>query len=231
MVTKQFWKKSIIEFTNLLKKEKEKQMVRILNSDFEVFPNVFSPVYSSDTTWFAEKIVPLTKKKKFLEIGSGSGVIACLAAINGATYVVATDINPHAVNNIYSNAKLHSLNISVRKGNVFQPIKKNELFDIIFWNHPFYCSTEFDSNDVVSLSVYDADYKHLRDFFHASKTHLETEGQLILGTSNVGRINLIKKIAKFEGFHYSLIEKTEVPVYKGKKIKMDLRIYSFRLNK
>src|SRR5580698_384150 len=111
MVTKKYWKTPIIEFISLVKQEKEKKLVKILDISFEVFPNVFSPIYSSDTAWFAEKIIPLIQKKKFLEIGSGAGVVVCLAAIHGAINVIATDINPHAINNVLSNAKLHSLPI------------------------------------------------------------------------------------------------------------------------
>ena len=200
-----------------------------MGTSFFVLPEVFSPIYSSDTAWFAEKIIPLINKKKFLEIGSGAGVIACLAALHGAINVIATDINPHAINNILSNAKLHSLQIEARIGSVFDPILKDEVFDVIFWNHPFYYLDEkLNENDLVSFSVYDTEYQYLKDFFLNGKKHLEKDGQLILGTSNVARINLIKKLAKEEGYSMCLLEKTEVPIYKEMKIKMDLRVYSFK---
>ena len=228
MVNKAYWRKPITEFTRLVKQEKEKRMIEILSTPFEVFPKVFSPVYSSDTMWFAEKMIPLAKNKKFLEIGSGSGVIACLAAIHGAIQVVATDINPNAVNNITANAKRHFLSIDAREGSVFDPILHSELFDVIFWNHPFYClDEEISDNDMVSLSVYDTDYRFLKQFFLNGKMHLERNGQLILGTSNVARINLIRKFAKDTGYNICLLEKITVPVFKEKKNKMDLRLYSF----
>lgn len=229
MVSKKYWQRSIIEFINLVKQGKEKKLVNVLGTSFEVFPEVFSPIYSSDTAWFAEQIIPLIPKKKFLEIGSGSGVVACLAAIHGAINVVATDINPHAINNVLSNAKLHSLPIETRLGSVFDPISNDELFHVIFWNHPFYYLNEkIKDNDPLSLSVYDTEYQSLRKFFCNGKAHLEKDGQLILGTSNVARINLIKILAKEEGYKMCLLEKTEVPVHKEKKIKMDLRLYSFK---
>lgn len=138
MVAKKHWKKSICEFVELVKQVKKNETVKVLGVSFLVYPGVFSPIYSSDTAWFAEKIVPFTKNKTFLEIGSGAGIIACLAANFGASNVVATDINPQAVKNTISNSKLHSLNISVREGSVFDPIDNDEKFDIIFWNHPFF---------------------------------------------------------------------------------------------
>ncbi len=226
MVSKKYWEKAILEFANLVKCEKEIKEVEIEGYLFKVFPGVFSPVYSSDTAWFAKKIVPLTKNKNFLEIGSGTGVIACLAALNGAN-VVATDINPCSIENIRVNTSLHELKISIREGSLFSPLSKNENFDLIFWNHPFYFSTENAKNDYVLSSVYDSNYNYLKEFFCKAKDHLNQGGLLLLGTSNVARLNYIKKFAKLYDYQINLRDKTDVPVYKEKRIKMDLRIYSF----
>ncbi len=228
MVSKRRWKKSIDDFVDLVKKVKENRSVVMHGIKFDVFPNVFSPVYSSDTIWFAGEIIPLVKDRSFLEIGAGTGVIACLAAIHGAKEVTATDINQDAINNIRHNAKLHSLKITVKKGDVFHPIKKNKDFDLIFWNHPFYLSSQRDiGRDVLLRSVYDAQYKSLAKFFRQGKKHLKSDGKLLLGTSNVAKINLIKKMARECGYRYSLLAKTYVSVYQGGKVKMDLRIYEF----
>lgn len=230
MVSKKYWERSITDFISLVKGENRERNIEILGVSFLVFPGVFSPVYSSDTAWFAEKIVPLIKNKRFLEIGAGTGVISCLAAINGALQVQATDINPEAIENICANAKIHSLNISIKKGCVFDPIDKDELFDIIFWNHPFYCTDKnFSKNEMIALSVYDTEYQSLKKFFQHGKRHLLENGRLILGTSNVARVNLIKRIAVDTGYEVSLLEKVEVPVYRGKKVKMDLRMYEFKV--
>ena len=44
-----------------------------------------------------------------------------------------------AIKNIKLNADIHCLDISIKKGSVFDPIQINNRFDLIFWNHPFYC--------------------------------------------------------------------------------------------
>ncbi len=228
MVSKKYWEKPIADFIKLVKANKEIRSVEVLGIPFQVFPGVFSPVYSSDTAWFAQKIIPLVRGKTFLEIGSGTGVIACLAAMKGAVHVTATDINPSAIKNIRLNKKMHSLDVTVKKGSVFDPIEKKEIFDVIFWNHPFYCSDNFgEEKDVLMKSVHDNKYLYLKEFFAKGKLHLNQNGSLILGTSNVARINEIKKIAKYHGYKCSLIEKTYVPIYKGRKVKMDLRLYEF----
>ncbi len=226
MVSKNYWNRSIEQFVELVKKNKKIEKITIQNIEFFVLPGVFSPVYSSDTSWFAERIIPLVKNQKFLEIGSGSGIIACLASLGGASSVVATDINSEAIKNIKINANMHSLNISVRKGSVFNPIKKNETFDLIFWNHPFqYIEKKIPKKDNIQSSVSDTKYRFLNEYFLQGKNHLNENGKLLLGTSNIARINEIKKIADKNGYVMNLIEKGIVPVFKEKKVKMDLRIY------
>lgn len=230
MVAKKYWEKPINEFINLVRGDNKVKNVEILGFSFQVLPEVFSPVYSSDTAWFAEKVVPLTKNKKFLEIGSGTGIIACLASINGASQVTATDINPNAVENICCNSKQHSLNISIREGSLFEPIASTELFDIIFWNHPFYCwEKEPFKNDMLALSVYDVKYQFLKEFFRNGKKYLRKNGQLILGTGTSARLSLIKKIGRDEGYKSILLDEIVVPVFKGKKTRMGLRIYAFEI--
>lgn len=81
---------------------------------------------------------------------------------------------------------------------------------------------------MITASVCDERYQFLKRFFCEGKRYLEKNGQLILGTSNIARINLIKKMAKDEGYQMNLLEKIEVPVYKDKKVNMDLRIYVFK---
>lgn len=230
MPSKVYWKRLSIDFFNNLKNIKKEIIVKIAGHSFIALPEVFSPACSSDTQWFAEKIAPLVRNLSFLEIGTGTGIIACLASLNGASKVVATDINPSAIRNtIINQIRLH-LDFSVRTGSVFDPICENELFDIIFWNHPFNYSDEimFD-NDMLGLSLFDFKYEALKKFFQEGKKHLSKNGKLLLGTGNIAKIHLIKQIAKSEGYKISLIEKTNVSAYKTRKAKMDLRIYSFEI--
>lgn len=233
MVAKKYWEKKIIDFVELVKLTKEEKQFEMLGFNFKLLPGVFSPIHSSDTTWFAKKIAPITMGKKFLEIGSGTGVIACLASIYQAAQVVATDINPEAVKNTILNAKLNAKNISTRLGNMFDPIAQDERFDIIFWNHPFhYIDEEIIDEKMLFSSVFDTKYRSLKEFFRKGKNHLTDNGKLVLGSSNIARINIIKKLAKDEGYTLENFEKTLVPVYKGEKTQMDIRIYTFsRANK
>jgi release factor glutamine methyltransferase len=228
MVSKKYWENSIKDFISVVRQVIDLEQFEMQGLSFVALPMVFSPKYSSDTEWFAQKIIPLIKNKAFLEIGSGTGAIACLAANNYAKCVVATDINPHAVENIAMNAKNNNLNVSVRQGSVLDPISVKEKFDIIFWNHPFYYTHEKLTEDSwIETAVCDINYESLKKFFRQGKLHLTKHGRIILGTSNIARLNVIKKIALTEGYKIVSLEKREVPVYKGKRTKMDIRLYVF----
>jgi release factor glutamine methyltransferase len=223
MPSKDFWKKATEDFVNDLKKVNKNTETEIMGKIFTVMPGVFSPAYSTDTRWFAERMVPIIGKSTFLEIGTGTGVIACLAVLNGAK-VIATDINPQAIENTKLNQKNLGINFEIRLGSVFSPIKENEKFDVIFWNHPFNY-TDDKVNDMLTASVFDEKYSDLKRYFIHAKEHLLPQGKLLLGTGNIARINLIKKMAKEQGYELKLLEKIEVPVYEGQKVNMDLRLY------
>lgn len=232
MTSKKYFEKIIFDFIGMLRKFKEHSKFKMLGYSFISLPGVFSPVISSDTKWFVKKIIPNIYNSSFLEIGTGTGTIACLAALKGASKVVATDINPKAIKNTKLNQKYLGINFSVRKGNTFEPIKKNELFDIIFWNHPFgYTKDKQVTKNTLNKSVFDYEYNSLKDFFKNGKYHLKKNGKLLLGSSNFAKINLIKSLAKQEGYKLILLDKSCVSAYKKRKTKIDLRLYLLDIQK
>jgi HemK-related putative methylase len=72
-----------------------------------------------------------------LDLCTGGGMIALFAAKSGAK-VIATDINPRAIEFARLNAKFNGLEerIDFRIGNLFEPVKEIR-FDIILVNPPF----------------------------------------------------------------------------------------------
>jgi release factor glutamine methyltransferase len=101
---------------------------------FEVDEHVYEP--AEDTFLVAEKLN--TKKDVVLEIGTGCGILAILAAKN-AKKVVAVDINPYAIDCAKRNAKNNGVHnrIEFRQGNLFEPIKDGEKFSLIIFNSPY----------------------------------------------------------------------------------------------
>ena len=76
-----------------------------------------------------------------LDLGTGSGIQSLLAARHAA-WVVATDLNPRALNFAAVNARLNGLaNIEFRQGNLYEPVATRQ-FDLIVANPPFVVSPE-----------------------------------------------------------------------------------------
>lgn len=78
--------------------------------------------------------LPVRAGERVLEIGSGLGLAAVLAARAGAG-VVATDIVPEAVEAIRGNAALNGVIVDARLGDCYAPVGA-ERFDLICTNPP-----------------------------------------------------------------------------------------------
>jgi release factor glutamine methyltransferase len=80
----------------------------------------------------------VNKGDEVLDMGSGCGILAVLAAEN-AERVVAVDINPHAVAWTKRNAEINGVaaKIEPRIGDLFEAVRSSEQFDVILFNAPY----------------------------------------------------------------------------------------------
>jgi release factor glutamine methyltransferase len=102
---------------------------------FYVSENVYEP--AEDSFLFAENLS--VKEGDFvLDMGTGCGILGIIAA-EKASYVVAVDINPYAVQCTKENAKLnHVMNkMLFIQGDLFAPLRIGEKFDLILFNAPY----------------------------------------------------------------------------------------------
>lgn len=106
---------------------------------YQASPQVYEP--AEDTFLLADNL-EVERMSRALEIGTGTGLIAIIAA-RKASKVIATDVNPHALDctlkNIITNK---AFNVELRKGDLFEPVE-DEKFDLILFNTP-YLPTEED---------------------------------------------------------------------------------------
>jgi methylase of polypeptide subunit release factors len=88
-----------------------------------------------------DSLTPRPRLARALDVGTGSGVHALLAARHAA-HVVATDVNPRALAYTQLNAALNGLtNVERRQGSLFDPVG-GETFDLITCNAPYVVSPE-----------------------------------------------------------------------------------------
>ncbi len=80
--------------------------------------------------------------ERALDVGAGSGVEALLAARH-ADRVVATDVNPRALELARLAARLNGTELELREGSLFDPVA-GERFDLIVANPPFVISPDAD---------------------------------------------------------------------------------------
>lgn len=192
---------------------------------FKVLPEVYAPTAFTDTLWFAEKIREIVGTKSLLEIGTGTGAISVFAALNGAK-VVATDINPAAVENARANAEKHKVNISVRQGNLYEPLQPDEKFDFIFWAHPFN-NWEEPVDDMLLISGMDYQYQALKGYIEGAKAHLSECGKLLLGTGDTADLQMILDTAEVNGYSLNLLKEITMPLEEdGEAVITDL-LYEF----
>jgi len=110
------------------------------NFEFVINKNVYEP--AEDSFLFAENL-EVKKGERVLDMGTGSGILGILSSIK-AKEVIGIDINPYAVHCAKKNAELNNVAtcISFIQGDLFGPLNKKDLFDLILFNAPYLPETE-----------------------------------------------------------------------------------------
>lgn len=177
------------------------EKAQIAGHEFMIHAKVFHAGYFPSTAWFASEICKLLKSSgTFCEVGCGSGVISCLAALsNPKLKVTSTDINPFASENTKLNAERLGVNkrVTVFTGDVLDSIKPNTTFDMILWVLPFGFLDPGTTIDLEETQVFDPGYRALRKLFQTAKKHLSPKGRLFIGfSSDLGHPELLEQLAK-----------------------------------
>ncbi len=88
----------------------------------------------SEDSFLLLDAIPNFSRKRVLEMGCGSGVIAVELALRGNT-VTAVDINPRAVDATLNLAEERGVEIRALTGNLFSAV--SGLYDVIVFNPPY----------------------------------------------------------------------------------------------
>lgn len=185
---------------------------------FIVHPNVFSPRYFTDSAWFAQEVPKLVGKRSLLDVGTGTGIVALFAGLNGANGL-AIDINPEAVANARENLTRHGVHFDARQSDLYGKVRDSERFDVLFWNHPFNRTRpprRFRRFMPELLQAgFDEGYRALEGYIAGADAHLETGGQLLLGTGSGADQWAIGALAEKYGRDVRLLKGAEMPLVPG----------------
>ncbi len=196
------------------------RLVRYLGKDFLVYKNVFWPF--KDSLPLARNFT-VRKGECVLDVGTGSGILAVLAAYKGAGRVVALDINTSAVKAAWENARRHGLSsiIEVRTSDMFDALKKEEKFDVILTNPPFRNKA---ARNVREAAQWDTGFSFHERFFSEIKKYLKPRSRIYMAQANYGDIAFMKRLARKAGFRTKRVGTHAMP-------KGDPRVfYAFELS-
>ena len=146
------------------------------------FPQDFVAAYTAASR-LCDALTPRPRVERALDVGTGSGVHALLAARH-AREVIATDVNERALAYTELNAALNGLrNVECRLGSLFEPVE-GESFDLITCNAPYVVSPE--SRWAYRDGGFGADELSQRVVMTAAE-HLRDDGYAALLVSWLGR--------------------------------------------
>lgn len=178
-----------------LRKETEPHRVRVAGLDLTVLPGVLSPRLShAPDALIARWTIP--PSAEVLDLGCGSGVLGLAALAQGASRLVALDVNPAAV----ATAKLNIRDLGVaeraeaRLSDTYSALNPGEVFDIIIFAAPYW---DREAKDDLEKSCYDPDYAFFTPAVQQAHRWLRPSGSMYIIFSDQGDVN--KALAAIEG--------------------------------
>lgn len=189
-------------------KLQEKNLKRVIfnNCIFYVSEDVYEP---AEDSFLLEENLDVNENDVVLDVGTGCGILGILAA-KKAKKVVATEINPYAVDCARMNAEQNCVlaKLDIRQGNLFEPIKRNEKFDLIVFNAP-YLPTNIDEKKENWIDKAWAGGQSGRDviepFVSEAPKYLKKKGRVFLVQSSLSDVDKTIKRFRESGLDASVI--------------------------
>lgn len=169
-----------------------------LPSELAIMPTVFwEPLDTVSLRRLLRENPDLVRGKSVLEIGTGSGLLALCC--RDAERIVATDINPQAIECARLNARRLGMPIEFRlvpsnpgaDSGAFSVIKPGERFDLIISNPPW---EDGKPRNWSEYALYDSDFQLLRSILEGCRSRLKPGGRVILAYGCVSAIRVAQRI-------------------------------------
>ena len=181
-----------------------------MGEKFIVNPSVLIP--RDETEFLVRKAIEIINKNNFtmaLDVGTGSGCIACMIAKYTQCQIIGLDISSDALNTALDNAsKLNLFNKAIfRKSNIFSNVKPGESFDIIVSNPPYIPPSEKENIQTEvkfdpEQALFTEDEKGLEFYEKITKDapRILNKGGYLLYELGIGQSNDVKSIMEKNGF-------------------------------
>ncbi len=181
-----------------------------MGEKFIVNPSVLIP--RDETEFLVRKAIEIINKNNFkmaLDVGTGSGCIACMIAKYTQCQIIGLDISSDALNTALDNAsKLNLFNKAIfRKSNIFSNVKPGESFDIILSNPPYIPPSEKEKIQTEvkfdpEQALFTGDEKGLEFYEKITKDapRILNKGGYLLYELGIGQSNDVKSIMEKNGF-------------------------------
>lgn len=181
-----------------------------MGEKFIVNPSVLIP--RDETEFLVRKAIEIINKNIFtmaLDVGTGSGCIACMIAKYTQCQIIGLDISSDALNTALDNAsKLNLFNKAIfRKSNIFSNVKPGESFDIIVSNPPYIPPSEKENIQTEvkfdpEQALFTEDEKGLEFYEKITKDapRILNKGGYLLFELGIGQSNDVKSIMEKNGF-------------------------------
>ena len=139
--------------------------------------------------------------ERVLDMGTGSGVSAILAARVGAE-VVAVDVNAKAVDCARQNAMRNGVanRITFLVSDIFDGVEGD--FDLIVFDPPF---RWFKPRDLLEMGTADENYRGLTRFMAQARDRLRPAGRILLNFGTSGDIIYLYSLIESAGLHKEVI--------------------------
>lgn len=200
---KRFWQRTASSAIRLVQKHGPTK-VRVLGQTYVVSRDVFNPKFYLTSEFMAENI-RVKPDDEILDMGTGSGILAVTAA-KSAGRVFAVDISAQAVCCARENAARNGVagSVSVLQGDLFAPLPRGVLFDVILFNPPY---LEGKPRGILDLALYDPGKSLMKRFLEGAKDYLKSKGYVQMLYTTIARPERVLAMAADLGWKSAMVAK------------------------
>ncbi len=160
--------------------------------DIVVFDTVFWEPRDTNSLRKLIHDTDLVRERTVLEIGTGSGLVALCCLHARAKHVLATDVNPNALQNARYNAEMLKLldgletrSVPLDDRSAFAVLQADERFDLIISNPPW---EDQHPQSIDEYALYDQGFELLDSLLSQLADRLNPGGKALLAYGNVTAI-------------------------------------------